>query len=72
MQTISIGRPPDSSPRGDRFEIVVALLEQILEDTRARDEQILEALETLAHAVDDLDRGLRPYGDGVKVHGRRR
>lgn len=58
-------------PRPERFEMIaLALLEQILHRLEGLDDKV----ERLDLTVDELDRGLRPYGDGAKVsrRGRRR
>jgi len=49
-------RHPSST---DRYQTIVSLLEQII-----------KRLDVLERDVDQIDRSLRPHGDGAKVSGR--
>jgi exonuclease VII small subunit len=52
---------PVETPTVGRYETIVAMLAKIL-----------ERLETLEHDLDDIDRALKPYGDGTKDRRPRR
>jgi hypothetical protein len=47
-------------PPSDRYQTIVSMLTKIL-----------ERLDAIERDVDDIDRTLKPYGDGTKIRSRR-